>query len=141
MMATRHRALGMEESIQELIALLDQRFGVDTLWIFGSEARGQARADSDLDVAVLLRARPGTLEWLEAKAEAGLLVGRKVDLVDLERSSPLLAMQVLRHGRLMVDRNPSRRYLFVAAVPGRREDVLRMRRPIEQRLLQRVAHG
>lgn len=131
----------MEEPIQELIALLDQRFGVDALWIFGSEARGQARADSDLDVAVLLRGRPSPLELLEAKAEAGLLVGRKVDLVDLERSSPLIAMQVLRHGRLIVDRNPSRRYRFVAAVPGRREDVLRMRRPIEQRLLQRVAHG
>jgi len=131
----------MEEPIQELIALLDQRFGVDALWIFGSEARGQARADSDLDVAVLLRARPSTLELLDAKAEAGLLVGRKVDLVDLERSSPLVAMQVLRHGHLMVDRNPSRRYRFVAAVPGRREDVLRMRRPIEQHLMQRVTHG
>ncbi len=131
----------MPEFLPDILALLDRRFGVDALWVFGSEARGQARAGSDLDLAVLFANRPTAFDLIEAQAEAELLAGREVDLVDLESASPLLAMQVLRHGRLLVDRDPARRCRFVAAVPGRREDVLRMRRPIEQRLLERITHG
>jgi len=34
--------------------------------------------------------------------------------VDLERASPIVAMQVLRHGRLLVDANPRRRHQAVS---------------------------
>jgi hypothetical protein len=40
---------------------------------------------------------------------------------------------------LLVDRNPSRSIALTASVPARREDVLHMRRPIEERLVQRIA--
>ena len=131
----------MEDQIPRLLALLDRRLEIDTVWIFGSQARGEARPDSDLDLAVLFRRTPTPGELMEARAEAELLADRPVDLVDLDRASPLLAMQVLRHGRLLVDRDPHRRIRFVAAAPGRREDVLLIRRPVERRLLERVAHG
>lgn len=78
---------------------------------------------------------------MEARAEAELEIGKPVDLVDLDRASPILAMQVLRHGRLLVDRDRGRRIRFTAAAPGRREDVLLTRRPVERRLLERVTHG
>lgn len=125
----------------DLLDLLDRRFAVDSLWVYGSEAAGRTRADSDLDVAVLFREAPSPVELAELRAEATAALGRPVDLVDLDRVSPLLAYQVLKHGRLLVDRNPSRRHRFTAGVPARREDVLIVRRPIEKRLIERVKRG
>ena len=95
--------------VERVAALLDERFGLDALWIFGSEARGTATEASDVDLAALFVRRPPTIEVLDARDAAGRVLGRDVDLVDLDRASPILAMQVLRHGRPVVDRNPSRR--------------------------------
>ncbi|HEV8241686.1 MAG TPA: nucleotidyltransferase domain-containing protein [Thermoanaerobaculia bacterium] len=129
----------MEEVIRPLLDDLDRRFGVDTLWVFGSEASGRARAESDLDVAALFSRPPSAVELADARAEGAVLLNRPLDLVDLDMASPILAYQVLRHGRLLVDRNPTRRFRFTAAVPALREDVLAMRRPIEAHLARRMA--
>ena len=129
----------MDDTISPLLDLLDRRFGVESLWVFGSEASGRARPESDLDVAVLFSRPPSAVELAEARAEGAALIDRALDLVDLDTASPLLAYQVLKHGRLVTDRNPRRRYRFTAGVPARREDVLLMRRPIEERLARRIA--
>jgi len=128
-------------SIDRIVLLLDERFGLDTLWLFGSEAQGRARADSDVDLAVLFRSRPTVLELLDAKADVALAIGREVDLVDLGRASPILVMQVLKTGRLLFDFNPARRISFVARAPGLYEDIKRIRRPAEQALIRRFLHG
>jgi uncharacterized protein len=119
--------------------LLERRFGLDTLWLFGSAARGEEREDSDLDLAALFRRRPAALELLDAKGELADLLGREVDLVDLDRASPILGMQVLRSGRLLVDRNPARRYAFFSRTISMYEDVKILRREAERALLQRVS--
>ena len=131
----------METPLEELLTLLDKRVGVDSLWVYGSVSSGRARSDSDLDVGVLARERLSAAELADVRAEAEALLGCSVDLVDLDQASPILAYQVLKHGRLVVDRAPSRRYRFTAGLPGRREDVLIMRRPIEERLIRRVLQG
>lgn len=128
----------LENTLPTALDRLDQRFGVDTIWLYGSAARGELRADSDVDLAMLARRRPTAEELFEARSEAAELIGRDVDLVDLDRASPVLAMQVLRYGRLLVDRDPSRRWRFEAAVPGRYEDVMIMRRPMEKQLIERM---
>lgn len=125
-------------ALDEVVELLDRELGVDALWVYGSEAADRARADSDVDLAVLFRKPPAPVELLELAGRAGVLLDRPVDLVDLDDASPILAYQVLEHGRLVVDRDPSRRYRFTAGVPARREDLLIHRRPIEQRLIARM---
>ena len=118
--------------------LLDERFGLDALWLFGSEATGRAMVESDVDLAALFGRPPSATELVEAQQDVGELLGGDVDLVDLDRASPILAMQVLRYGTLLLDRNPRRRTDFVAHTPGRYEDVVITRREIERALLQRV---
>jgi len=134
-------AMDLDAQVAELVDRLEASFGVDALWVYGSEATGRSRPDSDLDVAVLFREPPSPRELAELRADAAAAPDRPVDLVDLDRVSPLLAYQVLKHGRLVVDRNPSRRHRFTAGVPARREDILIMRRPIEKRLIERVSRG
>ena len=124
-----------------VVDLLENRFGLDALWFFGSVAMGRDRADSDLDLAALFRRRPTALELLEAREELAALVGRPVDLVDLDCDAPILAMQVLRHGKLLVDRVPERRIAFAAHTPVRYEDLKIVRREAERALLERMRRG
>jgi predicted nucleotidyltransferase len=84
-------------------------------YLFGSVARGTARATSDVDVAVLFSADPpGTLAGLHLDLEADLerAAGVPVQLVVLNRAPADLVHRVLRDGILILDRDPSRRIRF-----------------------------
>jgi uncharacterized protein len=130
---------GLSPSLKRtIIELLDRRFGLVGLWVFGSFASGQARSDSDLDLAALFEREPSALELLEARSALSALISRDVDLVNLESASPVLLMQVLRHGTLLLDRNPARRIRLTASAPGRYEDLSIVRREVEQALLGRI---
>lgn len=127
--------------VERAIGWLDERFGVETLWLFGSEAKGTATAKSDLDLAALFLRPPTPLERIEAAVDLGSFLGREVDLIDLDRTTPILAMQVLRHGRLLVDRNPTRRAAFFGRTISMYEDLKIVRRGAERSLLKRMAAG
>jgi uncharacterized protein len=129
------------QSIKQVVQALEGRWGLDALWVFGSQASGNARPDSDLDIAALFRVRPSPSELLDFRGELERVAGMPVDIVDIESASPILAMQVLRSGKLLVDARPARRVDFVAHAPGRYEDLKRIRRPIELALVRRVTHG
>jgi uncharacterized protein len=129
------------DQIDVIKEYLERRLGLDTLWLFGSEATGSAGPLSDLDLAGLFRTRPSSLDLLEARGALGALLGRDVDLLDLERVSPIVAMQVLRHGRLLVDANPRRRHQAVSASASRYEDLRIVRREAERALLARIRDG
>jgi uncharacterized protein len=127
--------------VSEIISRLHNRWGIDALWIFGSRATGSERPDSDWDLAALFRSRPDPAELFELRGEFELIVGAPVDLVDLERASPVLARQVAKFGQLIVENNRRRRIDFIAHVPGRYEDLCIVRRAAERSLIERIRHG
>lgn len=129
------------DEIKNIANFLDQRFGLDTLWLFGSEATGTARQDSDLDLAALFKRRPSAIEILDARGELAETLRRDVDLIDLDHASPILGMQVLRHGRLLADCDPKRRYAFFSRTVSMYEDVKIGRREAERMLFARVMGG
>lgn len=59
-------------------AALTSMYGdeIDRIVLFGSRARGEARADADYDVALFLKSLPD--RW----AELGRLAGLRVDFID-----------------------------------------------------------
>lgn len=71
--------------------------------LFGSAARGQERAGSDLDIGVLLDEDGGGSLWEVEKALAEA-IRTSIDLVDLRRAPPLLRFQIARDGRLILER-------------------------------------
>jgi predicted nucleotidyltransferase len=129
------------DQIRQAQAYLDQRFGLDALWVYGSEAKGTAGPRSDLDLGALFVRAAAPADLLDAAAELSVRLGRDVDVVDLDRASPILAMQVLRHGRLVNDANPRRRHDHFARTLSRYEDVKIIRRPMEEALYRRFAGG
>lgn len=126
------------DQVDRIVELLDQRFGLDTLWLYGSEAQGTARPDSDVDLAALFRRPTEPLEVFDARADLEEILHRDVDLVDLDRSSPILSMQVLKYGNLLVDRNPGRRHAAFGRILSLYEDVKIIRREGERELLRRM---
>jgi uncharacterized protein len=130
-----------EAQLALLEAALDRFAGLDALWLFGSEAAGRATARSDIDLGALFATRPSPQSLLAVREELREIVGRAVDLVDLERASPIVAMQVLKHGRLVADYDRTHRLRFAAVLPGRYEDVAILRRPGERLLRARLARG
>lgn len=81
---------------------------VQAALLFGSQATGKARADSDVDVAVLL-----SREAIAGTAGLRRLVGAlteeiaadRLDVVILNGAPPALAFQVLKYGVVAFDRD------------------------------------
>jgi uncharacterized protein len=75
-----------------------RRLGVEHAAVFGSVARGEARAGSDIDVLVDLdRERPmGIFEYARLKLYIGELLDGASDVVNRKTLKPLLRENILR---------------------------------------------
>jgi predicted nucleotidyltransferase len=92
---------GSEVDEARLAGICD-RYGIAKLEVFGSQARGTAQPDSDIDVLYTLR--PGRkLGWEieQLTDELTGLLGRKVDLISPRSLHPLLHPSVLAEARLV----------------------------------------
>jgi len=67
---------------------LRQRFGVKSLAVFGSVARGEARPDSDVDILVEFEGRATFDRYMGLKFFLEDLLGRRVDLVTRKALKP-----------------------------------------------------
>jgi predicted nucleotidyltransferase len=83
-------------------------------YLFGSRAQGTFRQDSDLDVALWLDVPYEELgnAVLDLTVRLSSLIGVEADVVDLNRSPILLRNQILRTGRLLLDRDRTSRIEF-----------------------------
>ena len=68
---------------------LSSRYPIHRLALFGSWARGEARADSDVDVLVEVDASIG-LRFVDLAADLERTMGRRVDLVSRRAIKPSL---------------------------------------------------
>ncbi len=101
----------VDARIPDLVRRLAGDTRIAAVWLFGSRARGEADALSDVDVAVLAAGAPTqgqlaswALEWLGTANET--LKTDEVSLIVLNRASLLLRHEVLRDARLLFARSP-----------------------------------
>jgi uncharacterized protein len=83
------------------LAPICRRYGVSSLAVFGSFARGEARPDSDLDLLVSFAVRVSLLRMVALQCELSDLVGRKVDLQTEAALSPYIKDQILRERQVI----------------------------------------
>lgn len=123
-----------DELIAKLKSVFDAHPDVIVAYLFGSAARGELRASSDVDVAVLLSAEGResreptgpTLSSLRLGLQSDLheAAHRPVDLIILNQASPDLIHRVLRDGVLLVERDRSARIRFEVGARNEYFDLL-----------------
>ena len=95
---------------------LDSMIEVELAYLFGSHARGQERAESDIDLAIQVdaaSARDPRTTLARLFAELGRVVrSDRLDIVLLNDAPSLLRHRVLSTGRLLVERTPIARIRF-----------------------------
>ena len=117
--------------IAAMAAALAPLEGIRVAYLFGSRARGNAREDSDLDVAVSYdprfdatddRAREAVRRAVVAALTDALGgVGERADVVDLDRADSAVAFRAICEGHRLLSRSESDRVRVEVRV-GRRYD-------------------
>jgi predicted nucleotidyltransferase len=102
-MSDEHPTIDEAALARAVEAAFPEALGV---WLYGSFADGPARADSDVDVAVLAARRIDATDRFERAMDAGEHLGRTLDLVDLRAVPPALRFEVFRRGRRIAARDP-----------------------------------
>jgi predicted nucleotidyltransferase len=137
-----NHALDTPLNIEALVNCLAAQPDVLAAYLFGSYATGRARPESDVDVAVLLS---GTDEMerferrLRLMGEVEEALGRRpADVVVLNDAPPLLAHQVLMHGRLIFERDRAARVEFEVRAGQVYTDLVPMRQFFREALFHEV---
>lgn len=92
----------VRQSVPDLIAL----------YRFGSQAKGTARPNSDVDLAVLASNPIPNMRRFELAQELATQLHRDVDLVDLRTASTVMRMQVISTGECLASQDESARREF-----------------------------
>lgn len=91
--------------------VLARHTGVRAAILYGSRSRGTARADSDVDIAVVGH----DIDVLTLRAELSAALGLETDVVDLSTDPPIaLLLNVLRHAMRLYERQPGAYAMFVS---------------------------
>ncbi len=83
----------------EAILTICNRYHVKTLRVFGSVARGELRAESDVDLLVTFLKPTSLLRMVGLERELSAIIGRKVDLLTAKAVSPYLRNRIVKESR------------------------------------------
>ena len=107
----------VEELTGRLITALQGRPEVRLAFLFGSAATRGPDAARDVDVAVAFAQPLSLLQQGALCAQLEQIVGREIDLVDLDSASTLLRWEVVRSGIVLAARDRRDLVDFRARVP------------------------
>lgn len=88
----------IKTQLEALKPTLRERFGVETIGVFGSYTRGEQTKKSDIDILVTFTqdAQVGFFKFLELEEFLTKKLGVKVDLVTRNALKPFIKDRVLR---------------------------------------------
>jgi predicted nucleotidyltransferase len=93
---------------QKIKYVMARHPSVDLAILFGSMAKDRARNDSDLDIAIASSSTLTAQTHIAIIEDLALVVGRPVDLIDLDRIHNPLLQQILTKGRRVLCQDRTR---------------------------------
>jgi uncharacterized protein len=124
-----------ENRINKLTEYLSLQQDIPVAFIFGSLVNGYMTSVSDLDVALLFN---GKIHFSRVRIlieELSDLLGIEVDIVALNTSAPVIKMQVLKKGRLLINKDRRAYNEFFVTTVKEYDDLKRNRKEIEDNIL------
>jgi hypothetical protein len=85
----------IKQGLSEHKAMLQTKYKIDRLGIFGSYIRGEQKQDSDLDILIDYKDAPSIITLIELEHYLSELIGIKVDLVTIKGLKPQLKKQII----------------------------------------------
>jgi len=82
--------------LRENKSVLEEKYKVKTLGVFGSYVRGEQKEDSDLDILVEFQEPVGLFKFMELEEFLGKNTGIKVDLVSKKALKPRIGKYILK---------------------------------------------
>jgi hypothetical protein len=83
------------KELRQLLPLLSERYGIETLGVFGSYVRQEASPTSDLDLLVTFSDPPGLIKFIELENTLSDYLGIRVDLVMKDALKPAIGKRIL----------------------------------------------
>jgi predicted nucleotidyltransferase len=96
--------ISQEQLINDIRALiLAQCENIKLIYLFGSHAQGLVNSESDIDIAILGKAKLDSVVRWQMQSELANVLKNDVDLVDLLSASTVMQNQVIHYGICMYD--------------------------------------
>ncbi len=96
--------MGLDEIkkvLRDYKSVLEDKYHVHTLGIFGSYIHNEQAGDSDLDILVDFTAPISLFEFIDMEEELSELIGVKVDLVSRNALKPFIGRRILSEVQLV----------------------------------------
>jgi|CryGeyStandDraft_6_1057127.scaffolds.fasta_scaffold143030_2 predicted nucleotidyltransferase len=93
---------------KDLVKALDPSL----IYIFGSISKDKVRKDSDIDIAILTDRQIDEYKLFILSQKLADVLKREVDLVDLNKASTVLKVQIIKTGKLIYNSDNLRKMYF-----------------------------
>ena len=93
----------MKKSEQDIIIKICRKNDVSMIGLFGSTARGEATASSDIDLLIRLSKPKSLLSLVKLERNLSEALGRKVDLLTEGAISPYLKDRILKEIKVIYE--------------------------------------
>jgi predicted nucleotidyltransferase len=120
--------------LQKIQKSLSQFHNIRLAFLFGSFAGGYASTTSDIDIALLFEKKPDYNILETVKDALSEHTQREIDLLVLNDASPVIKMQVLKKGHLLIKSTPDYEDFFTRTLMDY-EDLKIVRKEIEDQIL------
>ncbi len=131
----RHGFPGDSKTVKSVISFFDGRRDILLAFLFGSFAGKQVHPSSDVDIGILFRTVPDIEAINDMTEDLSSILHREVDLAGLNHASPVLRMQILKHGRLLYASDRKHFFQFFTDTVNQYDDLKQIRKACEESIL------
>jgi predicted nucleotidyltransferase len=126
-------------SIDDMVKKLEKSLSVHSdialVFLFGSFVKGDITSFSDLDIAIFFTGTINFYRINDLREDISEMLGVEVDIVVLNNASPVIKMQVLKKGTLLINKDQQAYNKFFVNTVKEYDDLKRTRKEIEEKIL------